>query len=94
MRVLEYKMRNAVNNKKRASIGNTFVNVEGSDVFVYLHGNLIYKEVGGVKSFTLAGWNTVTTRSRLNALGCDVTQRNWMPYHNGELISSCGWYEV
>ena len=38
---------------------------------VYLHGNLIcvvYKD--GRRAYSSTGWNTTTTRSRLNALGC------------------------
>ena len=94
MRKLEEVMRNAVNAKRNASISNTLVSVENNAVKVYLHGNLIYKEENGVKSFTLAGWNTVTTRSRLNALGVDVRQKNFEPIYKGCVISSYKWYNV
>lgn len=53
---------------------------------VYLHGNLIYTFIenkGQVyEVFTLAGWNTHTTRSRLRALLQNgfIYQKNWSLY--------------
>lgn len=50
-------------------------------VTVYLHGNAILKleQATGKIHATLAGWDTVTTRSRLNDLlrGLDVDSRSW-----------------
>lgn len=94
MRQIEKKMIQAVKAGKNFRSGNTVVNVDGSGIKVYLHGNCIYAVYEGVKRFTLAGWNTVTTRSRLNALGVDVRQKNWSPIFNGIEISSCDWYTV
>lgn len=94
MRQIEEKMIQAVKAGKNFRSGNTVVNVDGSGIKVYLHGNCIYAIYEGVKRFTLAGWNTVTTRSRLNALGVDVRQKNWSPIFNGIEISSCDWYTV
>ena len=46
------------------AVGNTMTN----GTHYYLHGNLIaYKNYGGLM-LTLAGWNTVTTRERLNGI--------------------------
>ena len=63
---------------------------------VYLHGNIIanisFGQENVVAQFTMAGWNTNTTRSRLNAFGVGISQCNWAPYHNGKAISSKGWY--
>lgn len=94
MRVIENRMLQAVRNRRNFSNGNTVVRVENGDVRVYLHGNLIFQNVGGVESFTLAGWNTVTTRSRLNALGVYVSQKNWQPIYDGKVIKSWEWYTV
>lgn len=76
---------------------NTEVKVfEEGSVQVYLHGNCIYRaqKEGGVREFSLAGWNTPTTRERLTGCGVNVCQRNFVPYYKGEPISSTHWYEV
>ena len=94
MRKLEKEMVSAVNGRYTWESGNTKVNVSSGDVFVYLHDNLIFKIVRGVRSFTLCGWNTPTTRSRLNALGVDVCCRNFAPCLDGVSISSDKWYDI
>jgi hypothetical protein len=78
MRVIEKQMIEAVKAGKNWLNGNTRVHhdpvVGGCEVEVYLHGNLIAKrffrgeDKPGEWKITLAGWNTPTTRSRLNAL--------------------------
>lgn len=51
---------------------------------VYLHGNLICRQKpDGKRLFSIAGWNTPTTRSRLNALGCGVRTRREHLYRDG-----------
>ena len=62
---------------------------------LYLHGNLIARLNGGQLQINLCGWNTQTTRERLNALqGVNLTQKNFAPYLNGEKIDCSGWYDV
>jgi len=52
-----------------ANNGNTAVAlVRPNTAEVRLHGNHIATVYGGGMRFTLAGWNTNTTRSRVNAL--------------------------
>ena len=94
MRQIEKSMAQAVKAGRNFRSGNTVVSVDASGIKVYLHGNCIYTVYQGVKRFTLAGWNTVTTRSRLNALGVDVRQKNWDPIYKGSVISPCNWYTV
>lgn len=98
MRKIENEMLYAVRSRKNWHSGNTEVRISdgGNWCKVYLHGNLIYTHCleSGERKFTLAGWNTPTTRSRLNALGVNVGQRNFTPYYNGEEISSYKWYFV
>lgn len=102
MRQIERNMVNAVKNGRNFKSGNTRVNVAKENgvtvIRVYLHENCICelsRNLSGLDSryFTLAGWNTVTTRSRLNALGVNVTQKNFDPYFDGVRISSRNWYE-
>ena len=102
MRKIEEQMVAAIKARKNFKSGNTEVKMTRNEYLctftsmVYLHGNLIAKISFGpdnvVAQFTMAGWNTNTTRSRLNALGVGISQCNWAPYHNGKAISSKGWY--
>lgn len=61
---------------------------------VYLHGNLIAKSKGDTVMLTLAGWNTVTTRERLNGiletLGFDsrYSQKDFEPMLDGEAVAA------
>ena len=93
MRKIEKTMCLAVSANRSFSCGNTLVTNNDGETRVYLHGNMIYKRNEDGEFFTLAGWNTVTTRSRLRALGVDVSQKNFMPYYNGVMIDSYKWYE-
>jgi hypothetical protein len=49
----------------------------------YLHGNAIAKWEDGDIYITLAGWNTVTTRERLNGIGRDVRGGFSIHQHRG-----------
>lgn len=71
----------------------------GVEVSVYLHGNLIYEQYQNLsgsclRRFTLAGWNTTTTKSRLRALGVGVETKRGRVYYNGKEIDVSKWYEV
>jgi hypothetical protein len=72
-RKIENEMIRAINRGQDWSKDNTRVHhdpvIDGVEVEVYLHNHLIAKRYkGGGWRFTLAGWNTRTTRSRVNAL--------------------------
>ena len=98
MRQIEKAMCAAVEAHFNWHCSNTQVKVNGNEVEVYLHGNLICKKQGGVASFTLAGWNSNTTRSRLRALGVSVRCCDYTPQMevNGEWVDirSNEWYNV
>ena len=91
-------MRAAVEARFNWNCSNTLVKVNGNAVEVYLQGNLIYKKQGRVASFTLAGWNSNTTRSRLRALGVSVRCYDYTPQMevDGEWVDirSNEWYNV
>ena len=88
MRKIEQQMNEAILNRKDFFKGNTSVenyvnNITGArEAVVKLHGNHI-ATVGETLQICDAGWQTVTTKSRLNALcnefaeGCFVFQRNF-----------------
>jgi len=62
------------------SIGNTRTDGHG----LYLHGNKIAEWREGEVYVSLAGWDTVTTRERLNGIdGCNVYRRKGVTYING-----------
>ena len=87
MRKLERQMNFAVSNKGNWSGSNTQVNYNDSTncSSIYLHGHLIATVDHNLKAVKLSscGYQTVTTKSRLNALleevkyGCRVFQKNW-----------------
>ena len=88
MRKIEQQMNEAILNRKdffkdNTSVENYVNNITGArEAVVKLHGNHI-ATVGETLQICDAGWQTVTTKSRLNALcnefaeGCFVFQRNY-----------------
>ena len=94
MRQIETNMNKAIRSKKNFSSGNTTVQTStffnSKDVYseeskVFLHGNHIatYDHVNKELSLFDGGWQSNTTKSRLNALcyelatGFSVFQKNW-----------------
>lgn len=64
---------------------NTEIKADCTGVYMYLFDNLIACRVGDRLQITTAGWNTPTTRERLNGLpNVSVTQKNWQLYLNGQ----------
>ena len=80
----------------RASFGNTVVNSRIGGVEIVLHGNVIAKYIDGEGlSINLCGWNTPTTRERLNGLdGVSICTKKGVPYLNGQAIPDNGWVRV
>ena len=87
MRKIEQQMNEAILNRKDFFKGNTSVQhytteTGAREAVVHLHGNHI-PTIGDTLQICDAGWQTVTTKSRLNALcnefaeGCYVFQRNF-----------------
>lgn len=80
-RKIEDQMIAAIRAGKPFKSGNTSVAQEVDGTYVFLHGNLI-AAIGSAKlgtAWTLAGWNTPTTRSRINAL---ARAFNWRGVYN------------
>jgi len=87
MRKIEIEMNNAVRNKIAWSKSNTCTTFDNTieNCFVYLHGNHIatYNYANKELSLFDGGWQSNTTKSRLNALcnefavGHGVMQKNW-----------------
>lgn len=93
MRVIESKMLKAINSRHNFNLGNTSVHyIQDCDYSeVYLHGNMIaivYHNSGTleVNKTTLSLWPTPTTKSRLRALGANVTTKKYITYLNGVAV--------
>ena len=99
MRKLERQMNFAVSNKSNWCGSNTQVtyNENSNCSSVRLHGHLIATYDHNVKAIKIdsCGWQSVTTKSRLNALleevkyGCRVFQKNfnWFVSYNDDTAS-------
>ena len=104
MKVIERKMVEAWDHDRSMKCDNTrvtsgFSGKPGTETWIYgtsveLFGNEIARKSNNKVRFTLAGWNTTTTRSRLRALGIYIHTRKGIPYYNGEPISPHEWYTV
>jgi hypothetical protein len=98
MRVIEKQMLAAISNCKNFASGNTAVKVLSSypastkTIEVLLHGHSI-AIISGQDNFltvnknTLQSWPTTTTKSRLRALGANVTTKRGVTYLNNEAIN-------
>ena len=78
------------------SLGNTTV----CDGAMYLHGNKIAERREDGVYCTLAGWNTPTTRERLNGLleilgiPTGFYQHRWEAFYHGRQIDPSEWIKV
>lgn len=92
MRKIEQAMINAIHNRKAWAGGNTTVQVlDDVNSAVYLHGHHIadYNSGNGfvmVNKDTLRRWPTMTTKSRLRALGANVSTKAGVTYVDGFAI--------
>ena len=77
--------------KQEAKSGNYFTDGIG----LYLFGNKIAEHRDDGIYFTLAGYNTVTTKKALNYLtGVSVSSRNGLIKNCDTIIESDVWYKV
>lgn len=90
MRKIEEKMLKAFKEKRNWRERNTqvFVSPTTHEVRVGLHNNCIAKDnINNEIQYSFGGYNTHTTRSRLRALGCNVSVKKGIPYRDGAV-----WY--
>ena len=83
---------------------NTTVGLDANGVVrMFLHGNLIAEQnLTGELRMTLAGWNTPTTRERLNGLlevlgktpGLRFCQKNFDAHYGAREIESDEWITI
>jgi hypothetical protein len=92
MRKVTQQIKEAFDQGTSKKVGNT--RTDGQTV--WLHGNeIIKRDAVGLVFATLAGWNTPTTRERVNGItGLCFSQKNFTPLLNGNEVDSSEWYSV
>ena len=90
MRKVTQQIKQAFERGEAKTVGNT--TTDGNTV--WLHGNAIVKrDADGLVKWSLAGWNTPTTRERVNGIAnADVCQFKFEPILNGQVIDSSDWF--
>ena len=86
MRKISIDAAKAFAENKNFNRANTMVctnNFCGRETSLYLHGNLIAQKKGKKLFVQNCGFFTKTTKERLNALGLDITQRNFKWFLRG-----------
>ena len=90
MRKVTEQIKRAFEQGTSLKVGNT----ETDGKTVWLHGNAIIKrDPQGFVRWSLAGWNTPTTRERVNGIvNAGVHQVDFEPVLNGEVIDPYDWF--
>ena len=91
MRKVEMQMNTAIRNRVNWSGGNTTVMIDpknADQATVFLHGNRIAQVCSEFVAIFDGGWQTVTTKSRLNAL-CNAFAH---PYIDGVFQQNFCWF--
>ena len=90
MRKVTQQIKEAFEQRKVKTIGNTHTDGQS----VWLHGNkIVTRDASGVVRATLAGWNTPTTRERVNGItGLNFHQVNFEPHLDGQPVDPFAWF--
>lgn len=96
MRTITSKAITAFRNAKNFRNGNTVVQSDGTTTHLLLHGYCIARNGPSTGlQVNLCGWNTNTTRDRLNGLpSVRIHTKQGQAYLNGNPIDSNGWFSV
>ena len=73
MKKIEQKMLHAICNRENFRESNTQVVVNSKCLYVKLYDTIIYVLRNGLEYYSDGGFNTVTTSSRLRALGANYS---------------------
>ena len=90
MRKVTQQIKQAFEQGKSLKVSNT--RTDGQTV--WLHGNAIVKrDPDGLVRWSLAGWNSSTTRERVNGIAnAGVHQVAFEPILNGQAINTSDWF--
>ena len=96
MRSITNKAIQAFKSARNFRNGNTEVQSHNDATHLFLHGNAIACHIDGEGlSINLCGWNTPTTRERLNGLpGVRLHTKQGQAFLNGNPIDSNKWIFV
>ena len=96
MRIITNKAITAFQASKNFKDGATQVQHADGIARLSLHGNVIARRIAGEGlSINLCGWNTPTTRERLNGLpNVSLSTKQGQAFLNGQAIPSNGWVFV
>lgn len=92
MKKIEKAMLVAAFNNQCWQSGNTATRpIDDTNCAVYLHGHeiaIVNSQTGAVlvNKYTLSRWPTLTTKSRLRALGVNVYTRDYVTYLDNERL--------
>jgi hypothetical protein len=95
MRKIDEQTRDAFIAKKRFKSRNTKVDIINGEPHLYLHGNLIAKLENDELLINHCGWETVTTKARLNSLPSvhiNLVKGNFMLHKIGHMEK--GWINI
>lgn len=85
MRKITNNVSNAFENNRAFKSGNDTVTVSDESTQMRLHGNLIAEKIKGKLFISNCGWQTNTTKERLNGLsGVSIQQKKGTWYLNGK----------
>jgi hypothetical protein len=90
MRKITKQVAEAFERNRSLKVGNSEVKSSLLGAELYLHGNKIAWMSGTCVLFSLCGYNTPTTRERLQAAGVRVAQRNFQVITLQDVYSSFG----
>jgi hypothetical protein len=94
MRQIEKDMLAAIDRGAIFKQSNTYAHPVVGGYEVWLYQSLIAKHDGMQWRFNLCGYNTPTTRSRLNALGAGVRTIAGVPHVMGRPVPLAGWWSA
>ena len=95
MRKITEQAANAFKDDRGSLSGNTQVRVISGITEMLLHGHIIAKKEDGNLWINLCGWNTTTTRERLNGLpNVSVRTKAGSVFLNGVEIPDDKWVKV
>lgn len=87
MKKIDQRTKAAFERNKNFHCDNTVVVSDGEVTRCYLFGNLIAEKRGDQVRYQTTGWDTPTTRNRLNACGCNChIVGGWIVYCHDERV--------
>ncbi len=97
MRKIELNLKNAWIDNKEITISNSYIKKPSEYLELYLFNNCIARKnlKNNETLITLCGWNSLTTRSRLNSvLNAGIYQKNFKAYFKDQELNPNQWIKL